>query len=1421
MLPPPQLRVGLVTTSSRSLLRPSSCLPPPAAILASTQARSFWGWRRGCDWSSQLDPSYQRSHHVRSLKTRAKLRAILRRRGKFEWDVLQKPFFTPKHIRWASHWNGPSGKSQWPHGVYDETDQTKRDEVVKSPEEQSYELSQKEKKWKDLMENMRKRISQDPYEAVFGTRFEPFWTPLVPRWMKDDMLDQSSKKASQPRPATTPDTAAQSTRSEANAWQQVEPKSSKAQSAQSVQSKQQNKDGSYAYSSSTTWDSWTNRTRQAEWDSVSNKTQRYEYDPITNRMVPVIDAAQVDSIPISELSSKPSPIPVKKSSPLPLNSFNESKSAAAASLGPARPAALAHLPKNDFDLLTADNVRASMGKVKDYTSAIQRSTPQKKAALEADFDVKTRAIDRDVDEILASRGSLQLGSASMSRQDPAAITRSESKTSSAELRPISQLISEQSQQADPQTTTDVWDRAEIALTPGQYAVKPNSESVLAAEEASLRHDLKSLTDHKARLLSQRQAMEVSSSVPHLEMIQLQDELVKIKDEIDQKRMDWENFGLGSSETQTRPGPLQTTLERSKSSPTPAPLQSAVERLASKKRLGNTDNSAACESTDFGLSSSSGSVPKQWSQQADLLQSDRVKRTTGNRKFPILPRWIDDMNARKAAYEADRVLAVEEQAEPSTREKMNAMLEGEIDQQKLRFRMHEARHAHKLGSRKLEEELEDFHNPRLSDHSDPQTLHSQRSSTPTSSEMDKALDRFESGSEGSRSVDRFEAELVAQKAEAKDGEERYKKKVRTLQAELETAYKQSSQHSEMHLDRIRKLEKELKRFDGSADGKRAEGRLTMEVSDQKSELEQRYRHKFRALQTELETAYKQSSKHSEMHMDQIRKLEQELAKVNKATRSKTDHIDDHPLKAMQGEGDFCTNVTKFANSTKWYKRPALSVQQMVQSTDKLGQKARDQRLVAEVRNIYEQAYGTIDAQHRQEVLMKSLASEVPTKHDVEDGDVARALSPYEKKISYGFADDGLADELKQQAPPVETDKTQQYDFNADGLADKIAQQEKEAYTAIAAKERAAIARKTKAVSQRNLTPEFKAQTSPASSSTVEPALEWKYPPVYKVLAYDSGNDKFSTATTTSNFTASEQPISIPQALSQLYHPARFVPYFADLQRDGYQVIYGTRDLLVFKLVNSTHTPVHAPQRTEHLNIHDYGLLRPYENILAQEAAMFHDSFKPSLPTSNDPSSVEYGQTFGLTPPENAMAQEAANAYDLSRANAVNPIDGTMTLQGVKPVTGNFASPTGFVNHDPVVPPAEAAAERISSEEEVVQYPKVRRQEPVFSATLPPPAVPTFGRALSAKPIHSKISKSERRRQHREEMIQWRRERQQKRRSGAGAIKWALSVGVLAAGTAYVIGSVAENARGGAARAVASGQGKERWQEILEGKRGRWE
>ena len=168
---------------------------------------------------------------------------------------------------------------------------------------------------------------------------------------------------------------------------------------------------------------------------------------------------------------------------------------------------------------------------------------------------------------------------------------------------------------------------------------------------------------------------------------------------------------------------------------------------------------------------------------------------------------------------------------------------------------------------------------------------------------------------------------------------------------------------------------------------------------------------------------------------------------------------------------------------------------------------------------------------------------------------------------------------------------------------------------------------------------------------------KPPSTYKVLAYDHMTETVTIAATTSSVAApSEAPICPSEALSRLSRPAKFLIYLPALDAAGFEIVAGNNDVLVFKQVRDATNP---PTATD-------------------EAVQPEVTLKPEL-------------TEILHP--------------------VNPIDGTTTQ------TGNFASPTGFVNYDSVLP--STSADHAETLRPNAQQPRseerVRRQEAVFSGS----------------------------------------------------------------------------------------------------------
>jgi len=1328
---PPNLQGNLRTARRHALVISSSLAHQGAALtllppsLAHAQSRRhFWGWHRPSSlWSEQWDKLYH--HRRRTLKTRARLLERLKHRSKFDWDLTQRPLFTSKHIRWASHWNGRNGTKC--HKYWPEEDPPKRREGGKEggkkaeePDSDGYELSQREKLWKQQMEAMRNRIEKDPYEAVFGKRFEPFWSPLVPSWMREEMgltswmkksetndIKEMLKKKKKGQEAsqdaknmTQPLDDIIQNQPEAKATTEVVGESKPADPKPQSQS--------YSSYSSTSWDSWSNRARCTEWDSVSKQLKRYVYDPVTNRMVlieepkspepaknnlpaAVKDEARVPcnreptegkfthmddasgasllrnvsgdkrsqaNVPESELTDADLTLPASKSAGRILPPHNSDTEP---STEPIRPAALSNLPENDLDLLTADDVRASMGKVKPLPKA---STLAEKAALESAFDKNANASESEaqIDALLKER---EAAAAKSTAQNASIFEGEQGEDAIFAEQELMRLDMENAKVLWKKELDGIHDEAQKG-DPGKVSQQ------LQAHRRKLGRIFQRAMEDQAKLHPPKAGVEIGD----------------VKNQVDEDK------------ASTR---LQTSLERelgSKSTvdhgDTPSVLQPALDRMQSKDNLAELDDSAAHESTEHLPSPLPINLPKDWAKQADLLQTDRIKRVSTRRPYPYqIPRWIDDMNARKAAWQTSHPppqLSAEEVAVNEKLRRANEMLEAEVKEQKARMAEHEGKYAHKI---------------------------------------------------------------------------------RSLRQELETAYMQSAVHSEKHLERIG------------------------------------------VLQSELEKVQKAAGE-----------------SCNRKTPNESSDVG--PLKAMQGEGDICTNITKFAGSRKWYKQPVSALQPNPRELDQAEQMAKDWALVKEVREIYENNYGKIDVNHQQPqpdqenqardealaayenqrsqdnaILEGEFLTGAEPEHKARDDALARhetvsrrkprqvvevesdvdlgeALAEHEKEEHYAFRpDDSLVDDLFRH------EKVGQYKFKPDKLEAEIQAEEREANEAQVLMAPENMGKMTEVVAE-NLQHDgpprdpklvsdeaLKLNTAGLSGESVDPAsvtakaestVQWEEPPVYKVLAYDSGNDKFSTATTTANFTGSESPISIPQALSQLYQPARFVPHFAELQQDGYQVIYGTRDLLVFKKVKQHDTQLKAVEEaiTEDVSttLHDHGLIRPMEKTLVQEAVDFYDKFPSTLKKAKeyDPTSIENGD---LMPYEAVLAKEAANAYDTAREKAVNPIDGTFKSDPPSSSSSN-----------------EAVQASTEGDYGIKHYPRVRREERIFTGT--------------------RRKWNDRHERHHQRTLGT--ETEKKRRS---ALRWMVSVGFSAAALTYIVGVAAE-----AARQEKVDRERRRWQS------GRW-
>ncbi|KAK8106431.1 hypothetical protein PG999_009790 [Apiospora kogelbergensis] len=147
--------------------------------------------------------------------------------------------------------------------------------------------------------------------------------------------------------------------------------------------------------------------------------------------------------------------------------------------------------------------------------------------------------------------------------------------------------------------------------------------------------------------------------------------------------------------------------------------------------------------------------------------------------------------------------------------------------------------------------------------------------------------------------------------------------------------------------------------------------------------------------------------------------------------------------------------------------------------------------------------------------------------------------------------------------------------------------------------------------------------PAKDGNVEPTI-------YKVLAYDPGTQDVCIAETTSTLPDHATPLTPSEILSRLPNPTEFFPYFEPLRAEGFEIISGDGNILVFRKVR-----------------------------------------EPAASTSSPPSSYS---------PSSEPHAASSSSSSSSAQHPVNPIDMMGRDPLPLPSAAAFASPTGFVNYN---------------------------------------------------------------------------------------------------------------------------------------------
>ncbi len=421
----------------------------------------------------------------------------------------------------------------------------------------------------------------------------------------------------------------------------------------------------------------------------------------------------------------------------------------------------------------------------------------------------------------------------------------------------------------------------------------------------------------------------------------------------------------------------------------------------------------------------------------------------------------------------------------------------------------------------------------------------------------------------------------------------------------------------------------------------------------------------------------------------------------------------------GEGDMASNVHEFAGRARWYKRRAPHANREMDG--KLERLAKEKVFIREIRKIYEDAYGTIDTKHRQSpditpnpsatsvaqsttgepsqpLSIDSHLSNLVTQDHTFTQDQVQSEASGNSQVTEAFAIvQKLYNQLHHAHSILQDQRTQSNQFSesnesinmlpANKLYQKTVAELVKASLRLAnpampgdvlklnleeddSKAAAETGTQTDAKSSvhpesiatntdqpadvdsdKTTTDDHQADTKRAESKTTSTPSTTKSPPsYYRILAYDSPAQRVTAAKTTSIAPfTGEKPLTPLEALNLLQNPGKFLPHLMSLHNKGYEIVSGAKDILFLKKLHADEQPPPSEEGSKH----------------------DEDPHRP------------------------------------------NPIDGTTSPSVASVAAGNFASLTGYVNHDPINPVPEGGEDQRPPPPD--NKAKVTREEAVFSGS----------------------------------------------------------------------------------------------------------
>lgn len=436
--------------------------------------------------------------------------------------------------------------------------------------------------------------------------------------------------------------------------------------------------------------------------------------------------------------------------------------------------------------------------------------------------------------------------------------------------------------------------------------------------------------------------------------------------------------------------------------------------------------------------------------------------------------------------------------------------------------------------------------------------------------------------------------------------------------------------------------------------------------------------------------------------------------------------DSPVHSQEsGEGDISSNVTEFIGRGRWYKQRAPHA--MKESELKLKQMAKDRAFVQEIRSIYENEYGTIDTRHRQpskqtereakehtqetmikfskqsprQVEQKDSKEQKQQAFDQPSGQSSSSTLP---ECLPGVSPEASKTDSSSENLPHKSDKVDTVDFQLQPISSQVEQKQNE-HTQGTKESEVSSPRALSNLSDASSGPNNSAKPQQAKNREPETSDVSEGIPnlfIESGVELPTGADKGIGISAPPTTAAS---LSLEKSGSSTISKPILPEASNSTKPSSYRIL--AYDPSTQRVTSAKTTSQTAPADEKIISLVEaLSRLATPAKFLPHFASLQNSGYEIVAGSTNI---LIFKKVRPAKPASHVADESISAAVDEKYPRHTNPIDGTTTQ------TGNFASPTGFVNHDAILPPSEDSQPMASYPWSTKPNDKINRQEEVFSGS----------------------------------------------------------------------------------------------------------